>query len=192
MFQKILVAVDNSAMSQQIFEQALFLAKATAGNLLLLHVLSSEEEGYPEMTFFSSPNYYSPVSDEIIKDYLEQLETFKERSLNVLRSRKDQATAVGINAEISQISGTPSHAICDVAGSWGADLIVMGRRGLLGLKEAVLGSVSNYVTHHAPCSVLTVHHSVNTETKTKILEENQADSSRLRAQRESDAPTRAC
>ncbi|NEO65320.1 MAG: universal stress protein, partial [Moorea sp. SIO4G2] len=35
-------------------------------------------------------------------------------------------------------------------------LIVLGRRGLGGLKEMVLGSVSNYVVHHAPCSVLVV------------------------------------
>jgi nucleotide-binding universal stress UspA family protein len=32
----------------------------------------------------------------------------------------------------------------------------MGRRGRTGLSELFLGSVSNYVTHHAPCSVLTL------------------------------------
>ncbi|MGQ9872468.1 universal stress protein [Leptodesmis sp.] len=38
----------------------------------------------------------------------------------------------------------------------GADLILIGNRGHTGLKELFLGSASNYVLHHAPCSVLTV------------------------------------
>ncbi|CCQ49032.1 hypothetical protein CWATWH8502_2292 [Crocosphaera watsonii WH 8502] len=36
------------------------------------------------------------------------------------------------------------------------DVIVMGHRGISGLQEFFLGSVSNYVLHHAPCSVLIV------------------------------------
>ena len=44
--------------------------------------------------------------------------------------------------------------ICDIASAWNADLIVMGRHGRLGLEELLMGSVSNYVTHHAHCAVL--------------------------------------
>ena len=51
--------------------------------------------------------------------------------------------------------------ICNAAISWQADLIIMGRRGRTGLSELFLGSVSNYVLHHAPCAVLVVQHSVN-------------------------------
>ncbi|WP_442949349.1 universal stress protein [Nostoc sp.] len=40
--------------------------------------------------------------------------------------------------------------------SWGADLIVLGRRGLKGFAELLAGSVSNHVVHHSPCSVLVV------------------------------------
>ena len=45
MFNRILVAVDRSEMSIKVFEQALSLAKITSANLMLLHVLSQEEEG---------------------------------------------------------------------------------------------------------------------------------------------------
>ena len=47
--------------------------------------------------------------------------------------------------------------ICELAKFWNADLIIMGRRGRSGLAEVFLGSESNYVLHHAPCSVQIVH-----------------------------------
>ena len=43
-------------------------------------------------------------------------------------------------------------------------MIVVGSRGLKGLKEMFLGSVSNYVTHHAPCSVLIVRSEIENES----------------------------
>jgi nucleotide-binding universal stress UspA family protein len=121
------------------------------------------------------------MQDEAVKAYLEEWETHKEQGLERLRSAlrssaslslTTEATALGVSTEFTQIPGTPGHAICDLAHSWGADLIIMGRRGRLGLSEAILGSVSNYVTHHACCSVLTVHPQANTETE--ILEDDRA------------------
>ncbi len=54
----------------------------------------------------------------------------------------------------------------------------MGSRGLKGLKEMFLGSVSNYVTHHAPCSVLIVRTEIDNETNLDsiISEEKVANS----------------
>jgi nucleotide-binding universal stress UspA family protein len=166
MFHKILVAIDNSGMSKYVFEETLYLAKATNACLMLLHVLSPYEEGYPVMPAFSGAVYHSGLQDEAVKVYLEEWEIYKEQGLDRLRSLATEATELGVTTEFTQTPGTPGHAICDLARSWGADLIIMGRRGHLGLKEAVLGSVSNYVTHHACCSVLTVHDQVNTETET--------------------------
>jgi nucleotide-binding universal stress UspA family protein len=64
---------------------------------------------------------------------------------------------MGIKTEFTQIPGNPGQTIKKIAQNWDADLIVMGSRGRTGLSELVLGSVSNYVMHHAPCSVLIVH-----------------------------------
>jgi nucleotide-binding universal stress UspA family protein len=52
--------------------------------------------------------------------------------------------------------GDPADAILDVAEEQGADLIVVGNKGMSGAKRFVLGSVPNKVSHHAPCSVLIV------------------------------------
>ena len=64
---------------------------------------------------------------------------------------------MGIPTESKCEVGHPGSLIRDLAMNWSADLIVMGRRGLSGLQEVFLGSVSNYILHHAPCSVLIVH-----------------------------------
>lgn len=170
MFHKILVAIDNSGTSNYVFDAAVDLAKATNACLMLLHVLSPYEQGYPVMPIPSSLVYYPGMQDEAVKAYLEEWEAHKEQGLERLRSLTAKATALGVSTEFTQTPSTPGYAICDLACSWGADLIIMGRRGHLGLKEAILGSVSNYVTHHACCSVLTVHPKVNTETE--ILEED--------------------
>jgi nucleotide-binding universal stress UspA family protein len=65
---------------------------------------------------------------------------------------------MGVKGEYRQIYGHAAKTICKVAREENIDLIVIGRRGRSGLGELFLGSVSNYVLHHAPCSVLIVQH----------------------------------
>ena len=58
-----------------------------------------------------------------------------------------------------------------MANSWQADMIIVGNRGRSGLSEFFLGSVSNYVMHHAPCSVLVVHNAdIEDERQTATTE----------------------
>ncbi|MCX7593006.1 MAG: universal stress protein [Fischerella sp.] len=163
MFKKILVALDRSAMSKQVFERGLALAKMSGANLMLLHVLSMEEEGSPYVPMFSSFDYYSGMSEQTLELYQQQLETWKNQSVEILQNLSAQANTAGVNTEFRQMFGSPGSIICDLARSWGADLIVVGRRGRSGLTELFLGSVSNYVLHHAPCSVHVVHLAVGTK-----------------------------
>jgi nucleotide-binding universal stress UspA family protein len=74
----------------------------------------------------------------------------------LLKRYVEEARSHGVLAESDYQIGDAGHLLCDVAKDWGADLIVVGRRGRTGLAEAFLGSVSNYVVHHAPCSVLVI------------------------------------
>ena len=67
------------------------------------------------------------------------------------------AEIVGKDAPVEQhqVAGSAADALCDVATTVGADLIVVGNRGMTGARR-VLGSVPNSVAHSAPCSVLIV------------------------------------
>ena len=76
--------------------------------------------------------------------------------------------SIGIVTECNQYIGEAGRTICDTALSWGADVIIMGRRGRRGLSEFFLGSVSNYVLHHASCSVLVVQSPVNETIDEKV------------------------
>lgn len=168
MFRKILVAMDTSSMSNRVFDEALTLAKATGASLMLLHVLSPEENGSPSLLAFPNIGYYSGYSSSSVDIYQKQWQRLEQYGIELLRSRQEKATKAGITTEFTQNPGSPGRTICDVARTWGADTIVMGRRGHSGLTELILGSVSNYVLHHAPCSVLTVQHA---DTNSEAVEE---------------------
>jgi nucleotide-binding universal stress UspA family protein len=142
MFTKILVAIDNSALGEQVFREALLMTKATNGRLLLLHVLSDEEIGYPDIHNLS--------------DHLSQWQEYKKLGIDLLQSRQQSAIETGVSAEIAQTTGVSGKTICEIATAWSADVIIVGHRGLSGIREWVQGSVSNYLVHHAPCSVLTI------------------------------------
>jgi nucleotide-binding universal stress UspA family protein len=182
MFNKILVAIDHSPVNKQVFDQGLALARADQANLILLHVLSNEEADIPLL----SP-YFVQHQDRCLHDeppimqlgnevygnevYGQERSNVKQQGIKLLRSFAEKAMyannytnsaiATGIATEFSQITGHPSSTICEFAKSCQADLIVMGRRGYSGLKDIFLGNVSNYVVHHAPCSVLLVQPSMS-------------------------------
>lgn len=156
MVNKILVALDSSDFARHVFDRALFLAQASNGKMMLLHVLSPEAEDSPVSPRIISMEMNSLASAELIRNYQQQWEAFELKCLDLLRSLTEQATAAGVPTEFTQIPGSPGRSICQLASSWEADLLVMGRRGRSGLSELILGSVSNYVIHHVKCSVFLV------------------------------------
>lgn len=156
MLQKFLVAVDNSAMGQRVFEEALALARATGAKMMILHVLDLEEQGSPQIPMIYN-TYSMPLDEQTMELYQQQWQEFENQGLKILQSLADKAAGAGVTTEFTQKTGSPGRAICELADSWSADLIVMGRRGLSGVKEAFFGSVSSYVLHRASCSVHIVH-----------------------------------
>ncbi len=157
MFRHILVAIDNSPAGEKVFQAALSLAEALGSRLMLLHVLSAEESGSPQFPMIPLPEYYPGLSDQTLALYEEQLHTYEQQGLERLQQRSKQAMAQGISTEMMQVTGQVGRTICRTAKEWKADLILVGRRGHSGLNELLVGSISNYVMHHAPCSVMVIH-----------------------------------
>lgn len=172
MINKILVAVDRSANNKSVFDSAVALAQNTGASLMLLHTLSKSEPDYPIMPTYT---YYPVVGERDIEAYQKQLAEYKEWGLSFLQNLTEEATEAGVETEYTQLTGNPGRTICELASSWSADLIIVGSRGLTGLKEMFLGSVSNYVTHHAPCSVLIVRTPVEKSLSTTATADSQQE-----------------
>jgi nucleotide-binding universal stress UspA family protein len=141
---KILLAVDGSLYSDAAAQE---LAKRPWPPQSEVKVITALEIPAPVgmEPWAMSPEYFEnletalrPAAQAILDSALLKLKSITDKTLK-------------ISSEI--IQGSPAQVIVDEAESWGADLIVMGSRGLGVWNRLLLGSVSNAVVHHAKCSV---------------------------------------
>lgn len=70
----------------------------------------------------------------------------KKEGIKILEKAKENAAENGVQAEIIYANGEPAHEILNHAKEKGVSLIVVGSRGISGLKEMMLGSVSHKVS----------------------------------------------
>jgi nucleotide-binding universal stress UspA family protein len=103
---------------------------------------------------------YRPVSeDKVRRDQREAPEDI-QWSINptqevdeTLSKAAQRAKERGLATITEAREGDPADVLCDIAEAQGADLLVVGNKGM---QRRVLGSVPNSVSHKAPCSVVIV------------------------------------
>ena len=147
MFENVLVGADDSATALRAVATAVDLAKAIGAKLHVVTAYRAETVA-PAHLFLASAGYpmgMIPVDAENPADAAKEL-------LDRLRRLADEA---GVNSDFHSVAGEPAGAIVSAAEQLGADLIVVGNKGMRGARK-VLGSVPNSIAHHAPCSVLIV------------------------------------
>jgi nucleotide-binding universal stress UspA family protein len=140
-FQNILVPTDFSDHSKAALESAIQIAKSLGSKIHVLHCYQIQVGGISPYGIALPSNYF----DEIRKEASRQLNEWT-----------DQVASDGIEVESSLSSEFPSQAIALAAEKFGSDLIVMGTRGLTGIKHVMLGSVAERTLRVAPCPVMTV------------------------------------
>jgi universal stress protein A len=138
---RILAAVDFSVYSSPVLEVAIELAEKFGSELHLVHVC-------PDAFAFASP--YEP---SLPPNYDQMIEQAAEDHLREWRE-KNVPPDVSITEHLKR--GSPAHQITALADEIGADLIVIGTRGLTGLRHVLMGSVAERTLRIAPCPVLTV------------------------------------
>ena len=156
MFNKILAALDPVELDNDVFQKAMAIAHAQPNTQLkLLSVLIAEIDSAFAMPEYSMVGQSYGLNDWNLLE--ESYEAYKVENIDMLRSLVEQGTEAGTHTDYEQVVASPGRAICELAKTWKADLIVVGSHQRKGLSEMILGSVSNYVLHHAPCAVLVVH-----------------------------------
>ena len=138
--QTILVATDFSDTANAGLDWAIELAIPLGARIELIHALLVPSRA---TDFVPSP-----------PDFTEALQEAASGRLNEIT---DRVKEMGIEVTAELKLGVPSQVILDSAVDKGADLIVIGTRGLSGLRHLLLGSTAERVVQHAECPVLTVH-----------------------------------
>jgi nucleotide-binding universal stress UspA family protein len=143
-FTRIVVGTDGSDTATDAVRQAVELAKLSSAQLSIVSA-------------------YEPVSKRRIEEEQQgapadvQHEIGPREDVNrILDSAAAIAKQEGIAVHTHPLEGNPADAILNVAEETGADLIVVGNKGMTGARRFLLGSVPNNVSHHAPCSVIIV------------------------------------
>lgn len=155
-YQKILVAMDQSAASELVFDRAIAIAQETGSRLKLLHVLEAEgdwvqrQQSEPDLCTYA----FVQSTDAVTLVESQGALCTQHPPLERLLGCVERATAMGLEAEFTLTVGDPARVICNLARSWHADLILMG--GKPHQSEPFPSSIRSYITHHAPCSVQVV------------------------------------
>lgn len=159
-YKQILVALDGSPQTETVFETALDIARNNEANLMLFHCLPYENPDVASYSDLYGQNLanFSQVMQEQITEQTEKIREW-------LAAYSDRAIQAEVETEWDWKMGDPGKWIDSVARDWDADLVVVGRRGRRGITEILLGSVSNYVLHRVPCSVLIVQGGTSVNSK---------------------------
>jgi len=141
MYEAIVVGTDGSDTAKRAVAEASRLAQVTGGRL---HIVAAYEPlrgakivGAPE----GAQKVWEVKPDAAVQGVIQEAES--------------TARIEGLEVETHTVTGDPADALLEIADKQGADLIVVGNRGMHGVGR-VLGSVPNKVSHRAGCNVLIV------------------------------------
>lgn len=144
MFSTIVVGTDGSQTATEAVRQAVELATAVGGRLEIVCA-------------------YEPVPGARLRSEAQQAPADVQWMIGpredvdaTLAAAAELAQGAGVDAAVHARQGDPANAILDVAEETGADLVVIGNKGMTGAKRFLLGSVPNKISHHAPCGVLII------------------------------------
>ena len=141
MFKKIVVASDFSANADRALDVAMDLARHHHSQLDIVHA-------------YAPSIYVLPPPFDVIS--LAPSAPQFDHMAELMEIRANQVRAQGLPVTTESVSGPPEEAVVTYANQVGADLLVIGSRGLGVIAHALLGSVAEKIVRHAPCPVLVV------------------------------------
>jgi nucleotide-binding universal stress UspA family protein len=148
---KILVAIDRSTVSELVIQRSLSIAQPAQAQVTLLTVVESPNEPFTRIML--------PTGDLVGMQNIPDLgleAKLKEAGQAMLDHHATKFALAGVDCKTRLELGGPRETICQVVKEESADFLVIGSRGLGTLERLMLGSVSDYIIHHAACAVVVV------------------------------------
>ena len=139
MLSTVAVGTDGSRTAGEAVSMAADLASRFDAKLVLLSAFQGSGARTPRPTGSSQEIEWAANSSARVREILSRTE--------------NELKAKGIDCETRVDEGDPAEVLVELAAECGADLLVIGNKGM---HRRVLASVPNTVTHRAPCSVLVV------------------------------------
>ncbi|MFI5042211.1 MAG: universal stress protein [Acidimicrobiales bacterium] len=146
MYNTIVVGTDGSATAGQAVRQAGALAVALGAKLHVVHAFQT----LSAMTSIGPDGGAAAASIGLSEAVEAQAKAILDRAV-------EDAKALGVEVEAHLSPGDAANALIETAERVDADLLVIGNKGMSGVRRFVLGSVPNKVSHHCPCSLLIVN-----------------------------------
>jgi nucleotide-binding universal stress UspA family protein len=137
MFETVAVGTDGSPTAAQAVDAAAEIARRFDAKVVLLSAYRESGEGPSDPSGEEEQWAFNPVA----------------RLRELLARQEGELRARGLEVTTLLEPGHPADVLVRLAEASGADLLVIGNKGI---RRRVLGSVPNSVTHHAPCAVLVV------------------------------------
>jgi nucleotide-binding universal stress UspA family protein len=147
MYKQIVVGTDGSPRANVALDVAIELARLTGATLHVVHAHSVTSA----FQLATAPEVAIPL--EAVQASNEAIQSEAQRVCN---EAVEQAAAQGVTAEGHCVGGDAAEALLRVAEDTECDLLVVGNRGMTGVRRFMLGSVPNKLSHHSPASLLIV------------------------------------
>ena len=148
---KILLPIDGSKYSKIATRYAANVAKKNNSKITILHVMT---------VHFPSPPHCEPIEIDDLESVTIEIKhstEIKDRAIKIVNETKKILNTMNISYDTEYyLFGNIPEIIVDTAREENFDLIIMGHKGLTGIKHAMLGSVAERVCHIAPCPVLII------------------------------------
>ena len=144
-YRNVVVGTDGSETAELAVRHAAELAKAFGARLTVVTAFTPQPEEEAKRL---------QAAPEDVRWAITDATSAEERA----RQARAIAHDIGVDDVVLQVeTGDPASLLIDAADDSGADVIVVGSKGMTSAKRFVLGSVPNKVSHHAPCDVVIVH-----------------------------------
>ncbi|MCP5267518.1 MAG: universal stress protein [Zoogloeaceae bacterium] len=149
MYKRILVAIDDSFMTDKVLDTAIALSKSCGATLGLLHALDETMFGH------------HPSAENLLPNSVGKAEFRMRKGAGAFLDKAAQrVAAAGVEAELKLVESETKHIsdmLVDTAKEWNADLLIVGTHGRPGMVERFfVGSVAERIVRRATTSVLLV------------------------------------